>query len=234
MRYDDPLLVDMLCADYMFGTLKGSARSRFEQLLKQRAGLAQAFSWWESHMHLLADTVPAVKPPDKVWQRIETKLFNKVAQRNPPTNAWWRNFAFLSTALAASFATFLIMQSPKGVVELQPTTVALLTNDKTQAGWLLSLAKNKQDIAEIRAKSMASLEAKPNNSFELWLLPADKSNPVSLGLLPQQGDAVIKVPNVVLTQLVAGGLAVSVEPIGGSLTGQPTGAVLYQGKLTQI
>ena len=81
---------------------------------------------------------------------------------------------------------------------------------------------------------MASLEARPDNAFELWLLPADKSKPISLGLLPQQGNAVVKVTDEVALLLASSGLAVSLEPLGGSPTGQPTGAVLYQGKLSQI
>ena len=73
-----------------------------------------------------------------------------------------------------------------------------------------------------------------NNLFELWILPSDKSKPISLGLLPQQGKKTVKVPAQLLALLQTSGLAVSLEPIGGSPTGQPTGAVLYQGKLVQI
>ena len=231
MRYDNQKLADMLSAEYVLGSLKGAARRRYEQLIRQRPDWAQTYNWWESHIHLLADTVPAVQPPSKVWQNIQTRLF-KASTATP--NPFWKSLAFLSTALAASFATFLIMQSPKQVIEFEPTQVALLANDKTQAGWLLSLTKNIQGESEIRAKSLASLEIKPDNAFELWLLPADKSTPISLGLLPQQGNAVVKVTDEVALLLASSGLAVSLEPLGGSPTGQPTGAVLYQGKLTQI
>lgn len=236
MRYDNQKLADMLAADYVLGTLKGAARRRYEHLLKRRTDWAEAHIWWESHIHLLADTVPAVQPPGKVWQNIQTRLFKANTAKSSP---FWKSLAFLSTALAASFATFLIMQSPKQVIELEPAQiesvqVALLANDKTQAGWLLSLTKNNQGESEIRAKSLASLETKPDNAFELWLLPADKSTPISLGLLPQQGNAVVKVTDEVALLLASSGLAVSLEPLGGSPTGQPTGAVLYQGKLTQI
>ena len=231
MRYDNQKLADMLSAEYVLGSLKGAARRRYEQLIRQRPDWAQTYNWWESHIHLLADTVPAVQPPSKVWQNIQTRLF-KASTATP--NPFWKSLAFLSTALAASFATFLIMQSPKQVIEFEPTQVALLANDKTQAGWLLSLTKNIQGESEIRAKSLASLETKPDNAFELWLLPADKSTPISLGLLPQQGNAVVKVTDEVALLLASSGLAVSLEPLGGSPTGQPTGAVLYQGKLTQI
>ena len=229
MRYDNPLLADMLCAEYILGTLKGSARKRFEHLLKQRADLAQTFNWWESHMHLLADTVPPTQPPKKVWQNIDNRLFNQAKSGN---GIWWKSLAFLSTAMAASLATLLVIQSPKPVEDFTPAAVALLATEKAEAGWLLNETKNSDSDVEIKATSLASLDLKPDNAFELWLLPADKSKPISLGLLPQTGSNVLKVPAELVALLASGALAVSLEPVGGSPTGQPTGAVLYQGKMT--
>ena len=43
-----------------------------------------------------------------------------------------------------------------------------------------------------------------------------------------------KVAKEAALMLASSGLAVSLEPLGGSPTGQPTGAVLYQGKLSLI
>ncbi|WP_020168311.1 MULTISPECIES: anti-sigma factor [Methylotenera] len=230
MRYDNDKLADMLSVEYILGTLKGAARTRFEQLLKQRADWAQSFAWWESHIHLLADTVPAVNPPKRVWKTIETRLF---AHRAAQSNSWWKSFAFISTALAASLATILVLQSPKPADEITPEAIALLSSEKAQHGWLLSETKNAANEVEMKAISLASLETKPDNAFELWLLPADKSKPISLGLLPQQGVANMKIPAQLVPLMAPGSLAVSLEPVGGSPTGQPTGAVLYQGKLAK-
>ncbi|MES2637251.1 MAG: anti-sigma factor [Pseudomonadota bacterium] len=230
MRYDNKLLADMLSVEYILGTLKGAARSRFEQLLNKRADWAQAFNWWESRIHLLADTVPPVAPPNKVWKNIETRLFNK---KTPQTNSWWKISAFISTALAASLATILVLQFPKSADETMPAAFALLSTEKSEAGWLLSETKSAANVVEMQAISLASLQIKPDNAFELWLLPADKSKPISLGLLPQQGVAKFKIPAQIVPLMAPGSLAVSLEPVGGSPTGQPTGAVLYQGKLAK-
>ena len=235
MRYDNPLLADMLSVEYILGTLKGTARIRFEQLLKQRPDWAQTFNWWESHIHLLADTVPAVNPPKKVWKTIESRLFNLNKDSQP--NTWWKGFSFLSSVLAASLATILVLQSPKPEFvnpdEQTPAAVALLSSEKSVAGWLLSESKNAANEVIMKAISLASLEAKPENAFELWLLPADKSKPISLGLLPQQGVATMKIPAQLVPLMASGSLAVTLEPIGGSPTGNPTGAVVYQGKLAK-
>ena len=230
MRYDNQQLADMLSADYILGTLKGAARRRFEQLIRQKPVWAQTLNWWEGHMHLLADTVPAINPPNKVWKNIEAQLFNrKVTQQN----AWWKNWAFASTALATGLAILLVIQTPQSLNDSKPAAVALLATEKSEAGWLLNETKKSDTDVTINAIALASLQLKADNAFELWLLPADKSKPISLGLLPQQGNNVFKVPKDVIPLMATGLLAVSLEPVGGSPTGQPTGAVLYQGKMTK-
>ena len=230
MRYDNQQLADMLSAEYILGTLKGAARRRFEQLIRQKPVWAQTLNWWEAHMHLLADTVPAISPPNKVWKNIEAQLFNRKATQH---NAWWKNWAFASTALATGLAILLVIQTPQSLNDSKPAAVALLATEKSEAGWLLNETKKSDTDVTINAIALASLQLKADNAFELWLLPADKSKPISLGLLPQQGNNVFKVPKDVIPLMATGLLAVSLEPVGGSPTGQPTGAVLYQGRMTK-
>lgn len=230
MRYDNPLLADMLSAEYVLGTLKGAARRRFEQLLRQRVHFAQTLNWWESHLHLLADTVPAAKPSPNVWKNIEAQLYKR---KTSQPGGWWKSWAFVSTALAASLATLLVIQTPQPVVDTTPAAVALLQTEKSAAGWLLNETQKSPTDTVIKVIALATLETKPNNAFELWLLPADKSKPISLGLLPQQGNSVVKIPVDIIPLMATGLLAVSLEPVGGSPTGQPTGAVLYQGRMTK-
>jgi len=230
MRYDNQQLADMLSAEYILGTLKGAARRRFEQLIRQKPVWAQTLNWWEAHMHLLADTVPAISPPNKVWKNIEAQLFNRKATQH---SAWWKNWAFASTALATGLAILLVIQTPQSLNDSKPAAVALLATEKSEAGWLLNETKKSDTDVTINAIALASLQLKADNAFELWLLPADKSKPISLGLLPQQGNNVFKVPKDVIPLMATGLLAVSLEPVGGSPTGQPTGAVLYQGRMTK-
>ncbi|PPD12456.1 MAG: hypothetical protein CTY27_06540 [Methylotenera sp.] len=198
--------------------------------MRQKPVWAQTLSWWESHLHLLADTAPAVKPHKNVWKNIEAQLFNRKATQ--PTS-WWKSWAFASTALAAGLATLLVIQTPQSVMDSKPAAVAMLATDKSEAGWLLNETKKSPTDVTIDAIALSGLELKANNAFELWLLPADKSKPISLGLLPQQGNNVFKVPVEVIPLMSTGLLAVSLEPVGGSPTGQPTGAVLYQGRMTK-
>ena len=67
-----------------------------------------------------------------------------------------------------------------------------------------------------------------DKDLELWSLAQGETRPRSLGVLPPSGKQVTEslAPN---TQLL-----VSLEPKGGSPTGQPTGPVLYGGWLTTM
>lgn len=228
MRYDQPELIEILCAEYVLGTLKGNARRRFEQLLVQKPAWAQTMQWWERHLNLLMDTIPEKQPPVRVWRNIHAQLFAK------PASHWSGIMKLFSAALLASVATFLVVQFPKEILPESDVAVAMLSDKTAQSGWHLSVAKIEQGKVELSTYSLTGLVQRPASDYELWLLPEHNAKPISLGLLPQQGHKPLLVSVALLPQLERGNLAVSVEPIGGSPTGQPTGEVLYQGKLFNI
>ena len=77
---------------------------------------------------------------------------------------------------------------------------------------------------EVRVRSLG-IEAPQGKSLELWYI-AEGVDPVPVGLIGQEQT----VTGTFDTQAGAT-LAVSVEPNGGSPSGQPTGEVVYTGKL---
>ncbi len=69
------------------------------------------------------------------------------------------------------------------------------------------------------------------HSAELWVIPAD-GKPRSLGTIAAATPGWTKAPTPALASLAPGAtLAISVEPLGGSPTGQPTGPVILSGKI---
>lgn len=231
MKYDDPLLRDVLVAQYVLGTLRGGARRRCEQLLAIRRDWQQSADWWSGRLHLLADAVPSEQVPQRVWQGIERRVYGN---GKSTATGWWRGLALVSSTIAAVLIFFTASNLLHKPAASLPARVALLSNDQAKPGWILSLAQTADGKAEIRVAALATLSSVPDKSFELWVLPPGKAAPVSLGLLPQQGNSKLGVSKNMVALLVVSGLAVSLEPVGGSPTGQPTGAVLYQGKLTPI
>jgi len=74
----------------------------------------------------------------------------------------------------------------------------------------------------------------PGHDHELWLIPAS-GTPRSLGLVASLDPHRLDVPAPLLADFNRGStIAISVEPVGGSPTGQPTGPVVATGKLTAI
>ena len=69
---------------------------------------------------------------------------------------------------------------------------------------------------------------------ELWVIPAD-GKPRSLGVVPEKAAASMTVRPEHREMLAEGAtLAVSLEPEGGSPTGQPTGPVVMTGIMSAV
>ena len=87
------------------------------------------------------------------------------------------------------------------------------------------------DPASGRLASVVSGVAAGPRAVELWVIPAD-GHPRSLGLLSQARPGWRAAPAQAAHALRPGvTLAVSLEPVGGSPTGLPTGPVILTGKL---
>jgi anti-sigma-K factor RskA len=86
----------------------------------------------------------------------------------------------------------------------------------------------------LRVRPLAPVTVPPGRALELWALPAS-GNPIALGLVDAEAGAVLTLATP-SDALLAGakGLAVSLEPPGGSPTGQPTGPILWTGAIVPI
>jgi anti-sigma-K factor RskA len=235
MKYNNPELQHKLAAEYVVGTLHGAARRRFEKLLAQNEMLRRRVLAWEQRLSPLAASVKEVPVPAHVWQNIQQRLGWNKAQTTkmaaPNILNGWRWWAWGSTAMAALFAVLLVIQPrlvPAPVVS-QYHDVAVLSTDKAEAVWIVRLRNN--DALEFSGLSSVSVPS--SRDLELWAIPA-KGAPLSLGVVHVRGGHVAEVAltDALKSRLAQGvALAISLEPVGGSLTGAPTGPVLWSGKL---
>ena len=89
-------------------------------------------------------------------------------------------------------------------------------------------------MAEALTIVPAALLTDDRRSMQLWLIPAG-DRPHSLGLIARGQPVRLIVPADLAGRLTSDAtLAVSLEPQGGSPTGQPTGPVIANGKLTSL
>ena len=228
MRYDNPAMREALAAEYVLGSLRGPARRRFERLMAQRPEWHDEVEFWSARLAALAETVPPANPPPLLWQKIQDRINVPLPEGRSRALRWWQALAAVTSIATVALAILLT------AVPYPPTfgpQVSVLKDEQSRTGWILTVAARTAGGAEIRV-AVAGARPLPGKSFELWALPGAGAAPVSLGLLPPEGEATLPVSAQALPLLQRGAaLAVSIEPSGGSPTGQPTGPVAYQGKL---
>jgi anti-sigma-K factor RskA len=225
---------DLTAAEYVLGVLGAEDRRRAEFRIASEPRFAAEVAYWEARLGGLADAVPAVAPPSTVWDGIEARLSASLKEAAKPGGIWqslafWRTFALASTALAAASLAGLVYLA--NVPSLGPPLLAQLNAESGQASFVAAVNKEGDSLTIVPA---ALLTGDQQKAFELWLIPpGDK--PHSLGLIDPTKPVRITVPESLLPKVNSDAvLAVSLEPPGGSPTGQPTGPVIANGKLASL
>lgn len=234
---------DLRYAEYVLGVLDADARAMVEREIAANPHAAAEVARWQQHLLPLAEDVPAVPPPDDVWARIQTGLGGATATRSrtaPATHGgWWnslslwRGAAFGAAAVAVACIIALIVIPRASLTPPTPSTGAYMasaiTQGNGQVGWTVAM-----DLAHAR---MVVVPAKPQaipagRAPELWLIPAGQK-PIAVGMIASSGATAIALPSALLARLGPNAaLAVSIEPPGGSPTGQPTGPVIGKGGIS--
>ncbi|MEM8771659.1 MAG: anti-sigma factor [Pseudomonadota bacterium] len=220
----------VLAGEYVIGVLDAEARHAVGRRLKDDAEFAALVQFWERKFSPLALSLNPVAPPAALKQRIMKTLFAEPARRERSfagALAFWRLATAGMTALAMTAIAALVYQStrPLEIVETQ-LYATILPADAEPV--LSARIDNQLRMIEI---DRAAIELADNQAAELWLIPAD-GTPRSLGLINSEGRDRVGVPARLRSLFNAGAvLAVSLEPLGGSPTGAPTGPIIGLGEL---
>jgi anti-sigma-K factor RskA len=220
----------LTAAEYVLGVLDEAQRRAADRRIARDAVFAREVAFWEERLGSLADAVPSVTPPPDGWARIESVLNGSTASERP--GFWhnlplWRGLALASSALAAACIAALIYL---GAVAPPEALLARLDAEGGQAGFIAAIGAGGTKLTIVPA-SLVSAEQK---AMELWLIP-EGEKPHSLGLIDPDKPVTINVPESLLPKVNSEAiLAVSLEPPGGSPTGQPTGPVIANGKLATL
>ena len=238
MKYQNAELRRLLSAEYVLGTLQGRARRRFERLVRSDLSLRSEVQLWEARLGRLALQVQPVDPPETIWLSLQRRIEqgNTVPLRRPsaaqqPKRSGppvWRILAGLAAAAAVVLAVLLGQPKtpgslPVAVAPVEPAAasyVALLKMPDSDMQWTVSLtpARGRMTVAAIGAAPQLG-----DRAPELWWL--SPSGPVAIGVLPTQGKGSMPLP-AALANAAELKLAISLEPPGGSPSGQPTGPVV--------
>jgi len=206
---------------------------RLADVAKRDAAVAGVVADWERRLAVLAEAMPGINPSPRVWRGIVAQL-GLDGDRAAARASWWERLAVWRALAVAAFAVAAVL----AVVQLSrepaapPQTVVIVLAGPDAKPALIATADRGQRFLAVRA--IGDTSAGAGKALELWALP-DGGKPKSLGLIPAGG--LTRVPLAAPAETALAGvptLAVSLEPAGGSPTGQPTGPVLYTGKVERF
>jgi anti-sigma-K factor RskA len=109
--------------------------------------------------------------------------------------------------------------------------VAVFQKDEQSPAFLMSVDTDKRvvTVRQVAAERLA------DKSYQLWIAPQPGSAPQSLGVIEQQDDFTVRATLAGYDPAIINNatFGISLEPLGGSPTGQPTGPVIHA-KLLQV
>ena len=224
--------MEELAAEFALGTLPPAEQQEAELLAVNDAEFAAMVKAWERRLIPLALALEPVEAPPRIRGAVMKAIAGDAAGSETVV-AWkrkasaWRWATVGASAIAASLAAFILVGKPTGPATDQ-RYVAVLQPEGPGPAFLASI-----DLANgsISVRTMGAV-AQPGKSYELWAVGGGRDKPQSLGVI----DASFRIPASKLGKIDPAILndtlfAVSLEPEGGSPTSQPTGPVMFTGKL---
>jgi anti-sigma-K factor RskA len=230
---------EQLAAEYVVGVLTSEERAQAERRIAAEPGFAaEVADWQERLMPLLAEIEPET-PPRVVWMRVAAQLGVSATR---PAGVWnsvavWRGVAAVASVAAAVAVAALVLTPPRVVIEpgaapaAAPvlTSIALLKEEAGPTSFVVTLDKahDRLIVATVAGQAQA------DRSFELWVLPEGQA-PVSLGVLNGREALVLDTAKLLGPDGETASLAITLEPLGGSPSGDPTGPIVASGALSPV
>ncbi len=229
---DHPDDRSLLAAEYVLRLLLPSEERAFERrLLTERPLLAEVAEWTTRFSGLDAEVADAA-PRRRVKAALEARLFGAEKSTSFASRIWlWQGLSAASIAMVGLLA-FQVMQTPQANLPSAERGPLYVSEVAAADESLRVLAVYDAGAGQLSITRTAGAAAE-GRALELWAI-AEGSAPVSLGVLPDKAKAGITIPAAMQAQIAGLTLAISDEPLGGSTTGAPTGAVLAMGQVTDL
>ena len=233
MNYLNEERLDALASRYVVGQMKGQARSRFRTLMQTYQKVRERVWYWERLLSPMNDSIPPRQPDDAVWAAIEQRLWpdaaisTTLAANDEPSVTSPRWQILLPVAASLLLGVLLIAQINRDPAAVPMVTEVAVIQSDNQPLWLVEMTATQMTV-----RATQQVEQRNDADYELWIVPADGTAPVSLGLIPESG-SLTRDRLAALDTLQIAALAVSREQPGGSVTGLP-GEVLFTAQLTTL
>lgn len=245
---------DMTAAEYALGVLDADELRAARRRLRTDAAFAAEVSSWEAYFQPWIDAIAPVAPPADAWPRLCANLGWERAPRAsaPPVETtraapspvgFWRGLALGGFALAAVAAVALLfslqrppeqLPAPPPVVTTQMVAPDMVASIAADDGRAMLVASVHSQTGAMTISPVADMPLPAGRAAELWLIPAGGA-PQSLGVIDPAHAGSMTIPAALRAGLSGEALlAVSLEPMGGSPTGAPTGPVVAKGAMRAV
>lgn len=224
---------DIAAAELALGVLDGEERAAALRRLLAEPDFAREVERWRDHFALLFDGVAEAAPPPELFGKIEARIDTGDSSRRA-TNPW------KPTAIAASLAALAMTAVALRPVEAPPSPAPV--TQAAPAPMIAAMAPADKstphpafyDAAAGMVKMPGPMSIPAGRSAQLWAIEGDKA-PMPLGTFRETAPGMY-VAEAKMGTVIAPGtvLAISIEPMGGSPTGAPTGPVIASGMLSKV
>jgi len=217
---------NVLAAEYVLGVLEAGPRLAAAARIERDLDFAAMVKIWEQRLDSLNAAYAPVAPPADLKQKLMTRLFG---HQETKSQGPWQTLKFWRGVATGALAVSLIAIG-MSLFDRQPalTSEPLIASLQADTGSVRFIAFYETGTNEIRVSKLEA-EKTPQQDFELWLIEAD-GIPQSLGVIPNTGRSSIGLSAAFVSKINAGDtFAVSIEPLGGSPTGEVTGPVIAAG-----
>ena len=216
---------DMMAAELALGLLEGEERAAALRRVLAEPAFAREVEEWRHRLGGLFDDYAEVPAPPAVAERLATPDA-RAATAQPIRMPRWPIIASLTAMAAALLLVFLPKPGAPPVEPHRMMVASLMMSDKSAA----VPAVIDMNTGEMRVASTGMAPA--GKTAQLWMIGGD-GVPKSMGMLDSKGSSKMMLAADKRAKLSEGmTLAVSIEPLGGSPTGLPTGPVVASGKLS--
>ena len=210
-----------LAGEYVLGVLDAAEAGEVAEALATHTELRRAVAFWVEQL------IPAAEPPPDLWQAIETRITDVPSK--PAANRLWNNIVLWrwstvgAAAAAAALALWIGLTPGPG-----PSFVAVLHSpQQDQASWVATAGRH-----GLLVRAVTGAAPPADRAFELWAIAPGATRPRSLGVIPPDGE--LKLGALPPDLRDGATLAISIEPVGGSPTQQPTGPVVFVGSVKAV
>lgn len=225
---------DLIAAEYVLGVLNGAERGAAALRVQNERGFARLVDQWTIRLSPLDDSYEETAPPASVKKALDGRLFATASKTSSP-GFWqslnlWRGLALGALAVAAIAIAPNFRQSEPQVAKLPPLVAPMQATDSGEVRFVALYQPGSDEIRISRVKA----EKGAGKDYELWLVD-DGAKPVSMGIIPDEGEVRLKVKPELVKLIDSGdAFAVSVEQTGGSPTGEALGPIIAVGATKEI